>query len=48
VSTVSLPSPAPNHRVQPTPSSVRSAPAFGRGWRARVRLPLCGPWRHRV
>jgi hypothetical protein len=28
---VSLPSPAPNHRVQPTPSSVRSAPASGRG-----------------
>ena len=31
VSTVSLPSPAPNNRVQPTASSVRSAPASGSG-----------------
>jgi hypothetical protein len=31
VHTVPLSSPAPNHRVQPTPSSVRYAPASGRG-----------------
>jgi hypothetical protein len=31
VSTVSLRSHAPNEGLEPTPSSVRSAPAFGRG-----------------
>jgi len=29
--TMFLPSSTPNHRVQPTPSSVRCAPASGRG-----------------
>jgi hypothetical protein len=31
MSPVSLPSPAPNEGLEPTPSSVRCAPAFGRG-----------------